>query len=376
VRARRKGKSIWPQEADGNRKDRGMRDKFRVLTLIPHLGGGGAEQVTALLAKGLSREKYELHLGLATALNPDSEPLPPWVTVHALGARRVRTAALPLLRLVRSLRPQLILSGMAHLNFLVLLLKPFFPRGTRVLVRQNATASAVLAEGRTPRFTRLLYLLLYRRADCVICQSRAMAQDLAAVAWLGADRIAVLPKPIDIAGVLAALDGPSRWSGAGPHLLAVGRLSREKGFDLLLTALVRVREQFPGADLVLCGAGPEETALKAQCRSLGLESAVRFSGHVDSPYVFFPEAAVFVLSSHHEGMPNALLEAAAAGLPIVALPSSGGVVDLLRGRAGAWVAAEVSAEALAASLVKALTTLRPGERFPDLLGSTPVTMTR
>jgi glycosyltransferase involved in cell wall biosynthesis len=340
--------------------------------LIPHLGGGGAERVMALVARGLSREKYDLHLGLIVQKDVAGAGLPSGVVIHALGAPRVRNAAFRLIRLVRTLKPDLILSGMFHLNFLVLLLRPFFPRGTRVLVRQNATASAVLAEGRVPRFTRLLYLLLYRRADCIICQSRAMAQDLAAVARIRPDRIAVLPNPIDIAGILAAQEGPSLWSGHGPHVLAVGRLASEKGFDLLLAALVRVREQFPGADLVLCGAGPEETALKDHCRRLGLEFAVHFAGHVDSPYAFFPGSTLFALSSRHEGMPNALLEAAAAGLPIVALPSSGGVVDLLRGRAGAWIAAEISAEALAASLLEALASLRPGKRFPDLLRSTPL----
>jgi glycosyltransferase involved in cell wall biosynthesis len=62
-------------------------------------------------------------------------------------------------------------------------------------------------------------------------------------------------------------------------------------------------------------------------------------------------------------MPNALLEAAAAGLPLGATPASGGVVDLLRGRPGAWLAPEISAEALAAAIIAALETIRPGERF-------------
>jgi glycosyltransferase involved in cell wall biosynthesis len=70
-----------------------------------------------------------------------------------------------------------------------------------------------------------------------------------------------------------------------------------------------------------------------------------------------------VLSSRHEGLPNALLEAAAAGLPIVALPASGGLVDLLRGQPGVWLAEEITAGALAASLLAALQSLRPGERF-------------
>jgi glycosyltransferase involved in cell wall biosynthesis len=62
-------------------------------------------------------------------------------------------------------------------------------------------------------------------------------------------------------------------------------------------------------------------------------------------------------------MPNALLEAVAAGLPLVATPASGGVVDLLRGRPGTWLAPEISAEALAATIIAALRTIRRGERF-------------
>lgn len=340
-----------------------MARSLKVLLLIPHLGGGGAEQVTALLARGLSREKYELHLGLVTQPDAGAAGLPPWVAVHPLGAPRVRAAAFKLLRLVRGLRPDVILSGMAHLNFLVLLLRPFFPRGTRVLVRQNATVSAALAFGGLPRSTGLLYRLLYRHADRVICQSRAMAVDLAVELGIGSELISVLPNPVDLEGIRSARACSEWWTGSGPHLLAVGRLAQEKGFDLLLRAFAEVRQDFPHADLLIAGAGPEESVLKAQCRTLGLETAVRFAGRVNCPYDFFPGASLFVLSSRHEGMPNALLEAAGAGLPIVALPASGGVVDLLRGSPGAWLAREVSADALSASLGEALMVLRPGQRF-------------
>jgi len=143
----------------------------------------------------------------------------------------------------------------------------------------------------------------------------------------------------------------------------VGRLSSEKGFDLLLQAFATVRQRFPQADLVIAGAGPDETALQSQCSELGLNAAVRFAGHVRRPYAFFPGATLFVLSSRREGMPNALLEAAAGGLPLVALPASEGVVDLLRNQHGAWLAPEISAPALAISLLEALHSLQPGQRF-------------
>jgi glycosyltransferase involved in cell wall biosynthesis len=335
-----------------------------VLLLIPHLGGGGAERVTALLAGGLSAEKYDLHLGLITQASSDGVTLPPWVNIHPLGASRVRTGAFRLLRLVRRLKPDLILSGMFHLNFLVLLLRPFFPRKTRVLVRQNGTISVTAAFGGLSWTTRLLYRLLYSRADRIICQTLSMAEDLAREMGVRKSRLVVLPNPVDVEGVRKFIGlNPAEWTGSGPSLLAVGRLSREKGFDLLLRAFASVRRQFPDASLLIAGTGPKEAALKAQCHALELDPAVRFAGHLASPWTHFSAATLFVLPSRHEGMPNALLEAAAGGLPIVALPASGCLVGLVRHQPGVWLAPEVSAEALAASLLAALHALRPGERF-------------
>jgi len=336
----------------------------RILLLIPHLGGGGAERVVSLLARGLDQEKYELHLGVVTQTETTGAELPSWVRVHALGAPRVRAGAFKLLGLVRRVKPDLILSGMFHLNFLVLLLRPFFPRRTCVLVRQNGTVSAMLDSGGLPRYTRLLYRLLYRRADRVICQTRSMADDIAGELGLPQSQLAVLPNPVDLEEIRNFIgENPVPWPAPGPHLLAVGRLSREKGFDLLLQALALILGQVPGVSLLIAGAGPEEARLKAQCQASGLDTAVRFAGQITRPWTSFPNATLFVLASRHEGLPNALLEAAAGGLPIVALPASGGVVELLRNQPGVWLAPEVSAEALAASLLAALGSLRSGERF-------------
>jgi glycosyltransferase involved in cell wall biosynthesis len=336
----------------------------KVLLLIPHLGGGGAERVLALLAQGLDEAKYEVHLCLITRSAGGAPKLPAGVTVHTLDALRVRAAGGRLLRLVWRLKPRLILSGIFHLNFLVLLLRPFFPPSTRVLVRQNGSASAALQFGGLPASTRLLYRLLYRRADRVLCQSVAMAEDLAVAFGVNRKRLAVVPNPVDVDLIrAAAAANQTPWSGPGPHLLAVGRLSTEKGFDLLLRAFASIRTIYPNADLLLAGTGAEEANLKADCHRLGLDKAVCFAGPIDPPWSYFAGATLFVLSSRHEGLPNALLEAAATGLPLVATPASGGLVDLLRDQPGAWLANQISAEALAAALLRALQALGPKERF-------------
>src|SRR5205814_7065780 len=125
------------------------------------------------------------------------ELIPASVRIHSLGVRGVRSAALPLLRLARQLEPDVILSGMAHLNFLVLLLRPFFPRKTRVVVRQNATVSGDLLSGRVPPFTRFLYRILYPFADRIVCQTDAMAADLAVQSGIVETEVEVLPNPVD-----------------------------------------------------------------------------------------------------------------------------------------------------------------------------------
>ncbi|MGP8251818.1 MAG: glycosyltransferase [Terracidiphilus sp.] len=324
--------------------------------MIPHLGGGGAEQVTALLARGLSDRKYEIHLGLVTQESPPAGAAPPTVTVHALGASRVRRGAPRILKLVRCLKPDVILSGMFHLNFVVLMLRPLFPARTSVIVRQNTTVSASLQADALPWYTRWLYWVLYRFADRIVCQSRAMADDLIAELGIGAERLAVLPNPVDFEGLRSPTE-PAPWPGLGPHLIAIGRLAPEKGFDLLLKAVALVHRDFPHTGLVIAGKGPEETPLKALAIQLAIADAVWFPGYVDQLGPFYAGADIFVLSSRHEGMPNALIEAMASGLPVVATPASGGVVDLLRGRTNAWLAPDASVAGLAHALKQAIESL-------------------
>ncbi|WP_348261422.1 glycosyltransferase [Telmatobacter sp. DSM 110680] len=340
----------------------------KVLLLIPHLGGGGAEHVTATLARHLSRLKYEVHLGLVTQSSSEAatarEEFPLAVHIHALGARRVRASAWQTLKLAWQLRPALILSGMAHLNLLVLLLRPLLPRRIRILVRQNGTLAATIEAGNHPRLSKFLFRVAYRRASRIICQTESMADELQSELGIPQERLIVLPNPVDIPGIrTSAIRQIQSASLPVTRLLSVARLAPEKGIDLLLDAFARIKERFPAAGLQVAGIGSCEFALKSQCRLLGMDKYVEFLGHIDSPAQQFPGATIFVLSSLHEGLPNALLEAAAAGLPIVATPASPGITDLLRDKPGVWLARDVSAQALADTLSDALTCVHPGQRF-------------
>ena len=336
--------------------------RSRILLLIPHLGGGGAERVIELLARYLDPEKYEIHLGVLNLKRRGAKALPSSIVVHDLRTTRARFSAVRLLVLIWRLRPQLLLSGMAHLNLLILLMRPLLPRKTRILARQNGEVSATLAN--RSRIHRSAYEYAYRKPDRVICQTESMARDLRRVLRVPASRLVVLPNPVEVNKIR---NRPVRPTQPNPKftslLLAVGRLSPEKGFDILIDALASLPLRFATTTLTIAGAGPCESKLKQQVQKLGLTARVELTGQVPDPSIYFPRATAFVLSSRTEALPNALLEATAAGLPLIITPASDGLTDLLKGQEGIWIANEISAAALRDTIQQALDTIPPGRRF-------------
>jgi len=104
---------------------------------------------------------------------------------------------------------------------------------------------------------------------------------------------------------------------------AVGRLSPEKGFDLLLRAVRSLRDRGSNVRLVIVGEGDDRPRLEALRAGLGLEGAVRFAGWQSDAKLYFEAMDLFVLSSLREGLPNVLLEAMALGVPCVATRIAG-----------------------------------------------------
>jgi glycosyltransferase involved in cell wall biosynthesis len=108
-------------------------------------------------------------------------------------------------------------------------------------------------------------------------------------------------------------------------VVALGRFSSEKGFDLLLDAWALVAHDFPDWALRLYGNGPDEDQLREQAQRLSIEGSVQFMGHTTDVPEALLASSVYALSSRHEGMPVALAEAMEFGIPSVAFDVSPGV---------------------------------------------------
>jgi len=135
-----------------------------------------------------------------------------------------------------------------------------------------------------------------------------------------------------------------------PVLIAVGRLSREKGFDILIEAFASIATQFPSWRLLILGEGPLRALLTETIRSYGVEERVSLPGQVKDPYPYLQNADVFVLSSRYEGFPNALCEAMSCGLPAVVTDCSPGVSEIARDQIDSLIIPPENVQALTAAL--------------------------
>jgi glycosyltransferase involved in cell wall biosynthesis len=135
-------------------------------------------------------------------------------------------------------------------------------------------------------------------------------------------------------------------------ILIVGRLSREKDHLTLLRAVERIRKLHP--HLLIVGEGPERVRIEQEIVRLGLSEQVTLTGHQPSAEAYYGIANLAVLSSLSEGSPNALLEAMAAGVPVVAT-SVGGIPEIVRHGESALLVPPGDRDALAAAMAKLLT---------------------
>lgn len=183
-------------------------------------------------------------------------------------------------------------------------------------------------------------LKYYRRCDHLVGNTRDITRWIVAQGWPAA-RAHHLPNFVaDLAGA-----APAALPGAAPRLLAMGRLHRNKGFDIAIRALALI----PGAQLAIAGEGPERAALEALAREAGVAERVAFLGWRSDVGALLAACDVFVCSSRHEPLGNIVLEAWSASRPVIAAAAQGPSELIADGETGLLVPPE-DAQALATAI--------------------------
>jgi glycosyltransferase involved in cell wall biosynthesis len=174
-----------------------------------------------------------------------------------------------------------------------------------------------------------------RRMDHVVCVSQGQA-DKVLRAGVPCDRVSVIHNAIRCERFATAAPGSrsqlANYFPSPPGLIvgAAGRLSPEKGFEILVQAAVEVREHIPDLGFVLFGEGPLRPILERQVAARGLQDWFAMPGFRDDLDELLPSLDLFCSSSYSEGLPNVILEAHAAGVPVVAT-AVGGTPEVVAG---------------------------------------------
>jgi glycosyltransferase involved in cell wall biosynthesis len=319
--------------------------------LIHSLVGGGAERVAARLATHWAQVGDRVTLITLDAGEATDYPLDEQVKrigLHLMRQRRsVVDAAASNLRRVSRLRRAIrhsgarqVLSLTDKMNILALL-------ATRGLAKD-----VVISERIDPRHHHLgqpwdwLRNRVYPWCRCLVVQTESVRP------W--GERITrgrpvhVIPNAAPNWSPLEATD--TATARHRPHAVALGRLDRQKGFDLLLKAFALVSGRMPEWSLSIYGDGPERSNLESICRQHALGDRVDFRGWAPDPQRVLHEADLFVLSSRYEGFPNALLEAMACGVASISFDCESGPRDIIRHEQDGLLVPSEDVAALAAAL--------------------------
>lgn len=297
----------------------------RLALVITGLAPGGAERALTHLALRINRDRF-----LPTVISLQPRPTGqqavlvdlleqnqvPVDFLNASSKWQFPAAVWQLSSRLKVLRPAIVQSFLFHANVVAALAGRLrgVPVVAGVRVADPSRARQRVEHWLAPWFQNF------------VCVSQSVADFCAQTAHLPREKLLVIPNGVDVSRFRDAqpADGSALGLPAGRQfLISIGRLDQQKGFDWLLPQLPRIFAAQPNLDLLIVGEGPERGRLQAQAAELNIRNRIHFLGWRADVPPLLKLADLLLLPSRWEGMPNVLLEAMAAGLPVVSTPVEG-----------------------------------------------------
>jgi glycosyltransferase involved in cell wall biosynthesis len=293
-----------------------MNASHTLLYVITSTNIGGAEKALYELVRRIDRNRYRVVVcslkrpgAYSARLAETADEFCHLGLSEAGGLRAVFNfipATLRLVALMRRVRPDIVHCFLFRASLMGRLAACLCP------------GTAVIAAVRVNEQSRLKYTLERLTRSLVSCYtavSEEVRRNMIARAHAAPDTIITMYNGIECA--LQDMPAPPRVCDE-TRLALIGRLHRQKGHSVLLDAVAIIINSGRRVHLYLAGDGPDEDLLRQQASTLGIANSVTFAGVVDDVVAFMADIDIVVLPSLWEGMPNVLLEAMAAGRPIVA----------------------------------------------------------
>ncbi|MBI0577479.1 glycosyltransferase [Neobacillus cucumis] len=297
----------------------------KYLFVTNSLSSGGAERVVSILANGIAEEGYDVHLILYERVK-NEYPISDKVKLHLLpkrnGENKIKYNThkfLKMRKMIYEISPDIIIPFLPDQVNHFFLASRFMKIPFIFTVRNNPF---LYPESKKMRLVGKMVALL---STGIFLQTKEQTEFFPKFAR---EKIFVVPNPVS--NDLIGCNYQKRKSIA--EIATFGRLSAQKNQRLLIHAFERVYKTNKSIRLSLYGAGEEENNLEVLVKSLGIDDVVTFKGRVSNVGDALMSTDLFVLSSNYEGMPNALMEAMAVGLPCISTDCPTGPRDLIQNK--------------------------------------------
>ncbi len=305
---------------------------MKITFVISSLGCGGAERVLVSLASGFIQHGYNLTVVTLSTEDGDFYQLPPGCSRLALGILGSSTGIIDavgnnikrvsvLRKAIASTAPDLVVSFLRITNIttILALLGSKYPL---VVTEHNDLGSFSYGA-----IWETLRRLTYPFCTSIVSVSKGVDQGFA---FIPEAKREVIYNPILVRDGETIDQLPPEVDPHQNWLVSMGRLTKQKRFDLLLQAFSQIATQHPNWQLLILGKGELEDELLTMRDDLGLSGRVVFTGALSNPFSVLKQAKLFVMASDNEGFPMAHGEALACGLPVVCTDCPSGPSEMIR----------------------------------------------
>jgi GalNAc-alpha-(1->4)-GalNAc-alpha-(1->3)-diNAcBac-PP-undecaprenol alpha-1,4-N-acetyl-D-galactosaminyltransferase len=305
---------------------------MKITLVISSLSSGGAERVLVSMAKGFVKRGHSVSVVTLSEKNDDFYELPAECSRLALGvlgqsaglfeALKNNIERINVLRkAVESSSPDVVISFLRITNITTIL--ALLGRKYPLIVTEHNDLK-VFSYG---MLWETLGSLTYPLCSCVVSVSQGVDSGFAS---LPKSKRAVIYNPILVEDNGQVEELPTEVNLQKNLLVSMGRLTKQKRFDLLLQAFAKIAPQYPDWQMLILGRGELRKQLSQMRDDLGLSGQVIFTGALSNPFAVLKQAKLFVMASENEGFPMAHGEALACGLPVVCTDCPSGPSEMVR----------------------------------------------
>lgn len=298
---------------------------MKITFIISSLKSGGAERVLTGLANYWSKKGYDISI-IKYQPGDSFYPIDSKIFVHTINfenrSKLGRTFFLikEIRRKISQISPDIVISFIDKTNILSI----FATQGlnTKLIISERTNPEVL----RINKFWDVLRKLFYKKADALVVQTNFIKNW--SIKVMPTEKVFIIPNALDEIRRNSILSLTRKKSKTNV-IATMGRLSYEKGHDLLIESFKVLSQKFPDLHLEIIGDGPLKEKLINKVNELDISQKVTFHGHLKNPFPILNDADIFVLPSRVEGFPNALLEAMALGLPSISFDCNYGPSDLI-----------------------------------------------